>query len=144
MFINENDSTSLTKIIKSSDIGPVTINNLGAVYKSRPLSHMIQSAMSLRSSRSQSIDPLDPFYYYQKNSKASSADKRKVDKGSVEDSNINDQSIKRRKLFENENYDYLTKEIELDINANMSQQQHNEYVTKEFDIDINNIDESNL
>ncbi|CAB4479070.1 unnamed protein product [Rhizophagus irregularis] len=141
MFINENDSTSLTKIIKSSDIGPVTINNLGAVYKSRPLSHMIQSAMSLRSSRSQSIDP---FYYYQKNSKASSADKRKVDKGSVEDSNINDQSIKRRKLFENENYDYLTKEIELDINANMSQQQHNEYVTKEFDIDINNIDESNL
>ncbi|CAB4421160.1 unnamed protein product [Rhizophagus irregularis] len=98
--------------------------------------------MSLRRSRSQSIDP---FYYYQKNSKAS-ADKRKVDKGSVEDSNINDQSIKRRKLFENENHDYFTKEIELDINANMNQQQHNEieYVTKEFDIDINNIDESNL
>ncbi|CAB4385646.1 unnamed protein product [Rhizophagus irregularis] len=96
--------------------------------------------MSLRSSRSQSIDP---FYYYRKNSKAS-ADKRKVDKDSVEDSNINDQSTKRRKLFENENYDYFTKEIELDINANMNQQQHNEYVTKEFDIDINNIDESNL
>ncbi|CAB4470892.1 unnamed protein product [Rhizophagus irregularis] len=131
-----------TKVIKSSDIGPVTINNLGAVYKSRPLSQMIQSAMSLRRSRSQSIDP---FYYYQKNSKAS-ADKRKVDKGFVEDSNINDQSIKRRKLFENENHDYFTKEIELDINANMNQQQHNEieYVTKEFDIDINNIDESNL
>ncbi|RGB29948.1 kinase-like domain-containing protein [Rhizophagus diaphanus] len=134
------------KIIKSSDIGPVTMNNLGAVYKSRPLSHMIQSAMSLRRSRSQSIDP---FYYFQKNSKAS-ADKRKVDKASVEDSNINDQSIKRRKLFENENYDinasldYFTKEIELDINANMNQQQHNEYVTKEFDIDINNIDESHL
>ncbi|GBC44971.2 kinase-like domain-containing protein [Rhizophagus irregularis DAOM 181602=DAOM 197198] len=101
----------------------------------------IYSYGMIMSSRSQSIDP---FYYYQKNSKASSADKRKVDKGSVEDSNINDQSIKRRKLFENENYDYLTKEIELDINANMSQQQHNEYVTKEFDIDINNIDESNL
>ncbi|CAB4421232.1 unnamed protein product [Rhizophagus irregularis] len=101
---------------------------------------MIQSAISLRRSRSQSIDP---FYYYQKNSKAS-ADKRKVDKGSAEDSNINDQSIKRRKLFENENHDYFTKEIELDINANMNQQQHNEYVTKEFDIDINNIDDSNL
>ncbi|PKK71291.1 hypothetical protein RhiirC2_778577, partial [Rhizophagus irregularis] len=126
-----------TKVIKSSDIGPVTINNLGAVYKSRPLSQMIQSAMSLRRSRSQSIDP---FYYYQKNSKAS-ADKRKFDKGSVEDSNIKDQSIKRRKLFENENYDYFTKEIELDINVNMNQQQHNEYVTKEYDIDINNIDE---
>ncbi|POG73410.1 kinase-like domain-containing protein [Rhizophagus irregularis DAOM 181602=DAOM 197198] len=140
------EEESPTEIIESSDIGPVTTNNLGAIYKSRPLSHMIQSAMSLRSSRSQSIDP---FYYYRKNSKAS-ADKRKVDKDSVEDSNINDQSTKRRKLFENENYDlnasldYFTKEIELDINANMNQQQHNEYVTKEFDIDINNIDESNL
>ena len=45
-----------TKIIKSSDIGPVKINNPGAIYKSRPLSRMIQSAMSLRSSRSQSIN----------------------------------------------------------------------------------------
>ncbi|RIA88524.1 hypothetical protein C1645_739330 [Glomus cerebriforme] len=27
-----------TKIMKSSDIGPVTINNPGAIYKSRPLS----------------------------------------------------------------------------------------------------------
>ncbi|CAB4494716.1 unnamed protein product [Rhizophagus irregularis] len=131
-----------TKIIQSSDIGPVTMNDPGAIYKSRPLSKMIQSAMSLRSSRSQSIDP---FYYYQKNSKASSADKRKFDKDSVEDSNINGQSIKRRKLVGNVNYDlntsldYFTKEIELDINANINQQHYNEYVTKEFDIDINNI-----
>jgi serine/threonine protein kinase len=44
-----------TKIIKSPDIGPVTINNPGAIYKSRPLSCMINSAMSLRSSRHQSI-----------------------------------------------------------------------------------------
>jgi serine/threonine protein kinase len=43
-----------TKIIKSSDIGPVTTNNPGAIYKSRPLSGMIQSAMTSRSSRSQS------------------------------------------------------------------------------------------
>ena len=35
-----------TKIIESPDIGPVTINNPGAFYKSRPLSGMIQSAMS--------------------------------------------------------------------------------------------------
>ncbi|PKB97347.1 hypothetical protein RhiirA5_468460 [Rhizophagus irregularis] len=112
------------------------MNDPGAIYKSRPLSKMIQSAMSLRSSRSQSIDP---FYYYQKNSKASSADKRKFDKDSVEDSNINGQSIKRRKLVGNVNYDYFTKEIELDINANINQQHYNEYVTKEFDIDINNI-----
>jgi serine/threonine protein kinase len=43
-----------TKIIKSPDIGPVT-NNPGAIYKSRSLSVMINSAMSLRSSRNQSI-----------------------------------------------------------------------------------------
>ncbi|RGB37516.1 kinase-like domain-containing protein [Rhizophagus diaphanus] len=45
-----------TKIIESSDIGPVTKNNPGAIYRSRPLSAMINSAMSLRSSRSQSIN----------------------------------------------------------------------------------------
>jgi hypothetical protein len=45
-----------TKIIKSSDIGPVTLNNPGAIYKSRPLSAMINSAMSSRSLRSQSIN----------------------------------------------------------------------------------------
>ena len=44
-----------TNIIKSPDIGPVTINNPGAIYKSRSLSVMINSAMSLRSSRNQSI-----------------------------------------------------------------------------------------
>ena len=45
-----------TEVIKSPDIGPVTMNNPGAIYKNRPLSNMIQSAMSLRSSRSQSIN----------------------------------------------------------------------------------------
>src|SRR6266542_1232871 len=84
------------KIIKSSDIGPVATNNPGAIYKSRPLSGMIHSAMSLRSLRSQSINLetgkifcilnylfvmlaiiltlinyLDPFYYYWKNNQAS-------------------------------------------------------------------------
>ena len=48
------NSENQTKIIESSDIGPVTINNPGAIYKSRPLSGMINSVMSLRSSRSQS------------------------------------------------------------------------------------------
>ena len=43
-----------TKIKESPDIGPVTINNPGAIYQSRPLSGMINSVMSLRSSRSQS------------------------------------------------------------------------------------------
>jgi serine/threonine protein kinase len=45
-----------TKIIESSDIGPVIKNNPGAIYQSRPLSCMIQSAMSLRSSRSQTTN----------------------------------------------------------------------------------------
>ena len=45
-----------TEIIKSPDIGPVTINNLNAIFKSRPLSGMIQSAISLRSSRNRSIN----------------------------------------------------------------------------------------
>jgi len=44
-----------TKIIPSPDIGPITINNPGAIYKSRPLSSMIRSAESTRSLKSQSI-----------------------------------------------------------------------------------------
>ena len=56
MYNNElYDPNIATKIIKSSDIGPVTNNNPGAIYKSRPLSCMIRSAMSTRSLRSQSI-----------------------------------------------------------------------------------------
>ncbi|POG80920.1 kinase-like domain-containing protein [Rhizophagus irregularis DAOM 181602=DAOM 197198] len=110
---NNESYINQTKIIESSDIGPVTINNPDAIYKSRPLSRMIQSAMSLRNSRSQTIDP---FYYYQKN-----ADKRKFEDDSVEDSNDNEQSIKRRKFLENENSDYFTKEIELDINMSSNQ-----------------------
>ncbi|RIA98839.1 kinase-like domain-containing protein [Glomus cerebriforme] len=49
------NSENSTKIIPSSDIGPVKINNLGAIYKSRPLSGMIRSAMSTMSTRSRSI-----------------------------------------------------------------------------------------
>ena len=48
------DNKNPTNIIESSNIGPVTINNPGAIYKSRPLSEMINSVMSLRSLRSQS------------------------------------------------------------------------------------------
>jgi serine/threonine protein kinase len=58
IFINENKNcigNNPTKIMESSDIGPVAMNNLGAIYRSRSLSKMIHSAMSLRSLRSQSI-----------------------------------------------------------------------------------------
>src|SRR6266516_3629046 len=44
-----------TKIIKSPDIGPITTNDPGAIYKSRSLSVMIKSAESTRSLRSQNI-----------------------------------------------------------------------------------------
>ncbi|CAB4393439.1 unnamed protein product [Rhizophagus irregularis] len=74
--------------------------------------------MSLRNSRSQTID------------------KRKFEDDSVEDSNDNEQSIKRRKFLENEN-NYFTKEIELDINMSSNQPHDEGYVTKEIDLDIN-------
>src|SRR6266536_6491886 len=51
----DNVSNKQTKIIKSPDIGPITKNNPGAIYKSRPLSTMIKSAESTRSLRSQDI-----------------------------------------------------------------------------------------
>ncbi|CAB4490177.1 unnamed protein product [Rhizophagus irregularis] len=85
-----------TKIIESSDIGPVTTTHLGAIYKSRPLSGMINSAMSLRSLRSQPINL------------------EKV-KRKFEDNNNDGQSIKRKKLFENKNNEYITKEYGFDI-----------------------------
>jgi serine/threonine protein kinase len=55
MYLKE-DNNNPTKIIHSLDIGPVKINHSGAIYKSRPLSRMINTAMSLCSLRSQSID----------------------------------------------------------------------------------------
>ncbi|CAB4490178.1 unnamed protein product [Rhizophagus irregularis] len=91
------DNKYPTKII-GSDIGPITTNNPGAIYKSRPLSGMINSAMSLWSLRSQSVN-LEKV-------------KRKFEYNNDDGQNIN---IKRKKLFENENNDYFTKEIELDI-----------------------------
>ncbi|RIA84988.1 kinase-like domain-containing protein [Glomus cerebriforme] len=105
-----------TPIIPSPDIGPVKTNNPGAIYKSRPLSDMIQSAISSRSSRSRSInlesDESDPFYYYPKNNMSINAGKRKFENNLDND---NGQNIKRKKSSKNENNDYLTIEIELDI-----------------------------
>jgi serine/threonine protein kinase len=58
MLDNENKNIyhkNPTKIIKSPDIGPVAINDPGAIYKSRPLSEMIKSVASTISLRSQNI-----------------------------------------------------------------------------------------
>ncbi|CAB4436807.1 unnamed protein product [Rhizophagus irregularis] len=66
---------------------------------------------------------IDPFYYYQKNT-----DKRKLEDDLVKESNDNEQSIKRRKFLENENSD---------INISSNQSCDKGYVTKEIDLDIN-------
>ncbi|CAB4421238.1 unnamed protein product [Rhizophagus irregularis] len=105
---------------ESSDIGPVPKNNPGAIYRSRPLSAMINSAMSLRSSRSQSIN-LEKL-------------KRRFEDYLIEDNNDYGRSIKREKLYENE--DYLTKEIDLDIDVNFD---NNGYITNEINFDIDTL-----
>uniref|UniRef100_U9UW75 Serine-threonine/tyrosine-protein kinase catalytic domain-containing protein n=2 Tax=Rhizophagus irregularis TaxID=588596 RepID=U9UW75_RHIID len=125
-----------TEIVKSSDIGPVTTNNPNAIYKSRNLSGMISTAMSLRSLRShQSINLgniAEQFNYYRKNNKTSTG-KRKYENDLIEDKNDSG-SIKRKKLFENKNNDYLSEEIKFDIDINFN---NNEYITIENDFDIN-------
>src|SRR5205085_3529629 len=56
IFINEIiKEKNTTKIIISPDIGPITMNNSGAVYQSRLLSAMIKSAESTRSLKSLNI-----------------------------------------------------------------------------------------
>ncbi|PKB99195.1 hypothetical protein RhiirA5_366579, partial [Rhizophagus irregularis] len=96
-----------TKIAESSDIGFVLKNNLGAIYKSRPLSAMINSAMSLRSSKSLSINL------------GTGKSKRKFE--DLITDNDDGQWIKKEKLCENEINEYLTNEIEFDINVNFNQ-----------------------
>ncbi|POG82979.1 kinase-like domain-containing protein [Rhizophagus irregularis DAOM 181602=DAOM 197198] len=122
MYWNEQDTR--TKIIQSSDIGPVTTNNPGAIYRSRPLSGMIQSAMFTMSTslRSQSITAeFELSNYHQKND-ISFNDKRKFDDTQIENSfNDGDKFIKKVKLIENENNDYTTQEFELDINIDSEQ-----------------------
>ncbi|CAB4385592.1 unnamed protein product [Rhizophagus irregularis] len=108
---------------ESLDIGPVPKNNPGAIYKSRPLSAIINSAMTLRSSKSEPIN-LKKL-------------KRRFEDDLIEDYNDNNydgRNIKREKLYENE--DYLTKVIDLDIDVNFD---NNGYITNEIDFDIDTL-----
>ncbi|PKC57563.1 hypothetical protein RhiirA1_472307 [Rhizophagus irregularis] len=77
--------------------------------------------MSLRSSRSLSI--------------SLEKSKRKFEDNLIED-NDEGRSIKKEKLYENE--DYFTEEFNLDIDINFN---NNEYISKEndFDIDTQNL-----
>ncbi|POG71114.1 kinase-like domain-containing protein [Rhizophagus irregularis DAOM 181602=DAOM 197198] len=109
---------SKTKIIISSDIGPVTTNNPDAIYKSRYLSGMIKSAASTRSLRSQSITvKLDQLDFDQRNSNV----KRKFEDNQFENNFINGTSNKKIKPIEDKNNVYATKELEFDIDINSSQ-----------------------
>ncbi|UZO05629.1 uncharacterized protein OCT59_025973 [Rhizophagus irregularis] len=131
---------SKCEIKKSSEIGPVTTNNPGAIYRSRPLSGIIQSAMftmSTRSLRSESITAeVDLFHCHQKND-ITFNDKRKFDDNQIENSFNGDKIIKKIKLIENENNDYITQEFELDIDINSEQCIIDKsYITQEIDFDI--------
>ncbi|GBC24861.2 kinase-like domain-containing protein [Rhizophagus irregularis DAOM 181602=DAOM 197198] len=86
------------EIIKSPDIGPIT-NNPNAIYKSRSLSAMIKSAESTRSLKIQRYKPFNE-------------DKRKRDDNLIEDTG---------------NSDYLSKELEFDIDNNIDISKFNKF-----------------
>ncbi|CAB5374302.1 unnamed protein product [Rhizophagus irregularis] len=124
---------SKTKIIKSPKIGPVTTNNPDAIYKSRHLSVMIESAASARISRSQPIAlDLDRLDYRQRNFN----DKRKFEDNQFGNSFDNGTSNKKIKPIEDENNVYATKEFEFDIDINSIQSKDDGYITREIDFDI--------
>ncbi|GBC19931.2 kinase-like domain-containing protein [Rhizophagus irregularis DAOM 181602=DAOM 197198] len=112
-------------IIKSSDIGPVTTNNPKAIYKSRYLSDMIKSAASTISLRIQSV--------------TSELVKRKFNDNqldnSIDNRFDNGKNIKRIKIIKDESIDYITTELEFDIDTK-SDQSNDEYITNEIDFDI--------
>ncbi|EXX57799.1 Ssk22p [Rhizophagus irregularis DAOM 197198w] len=83
----QNESYNQTKIINSPDIGPITTNNPGDIYKSRPLSTMIKSVKFTKSLKSQSIIP--------------EFGKRKFNNNLIE--NNNEDNVKKSKLYENKN-----------------------------------------
>ncbi|GES84788.1 kinase-like domain-containing protein [Rhizophagus clarus] len=129
---NENTICSHTEIIRSSDIGPVA-NNPSAIYKSRYLSGMIKSAASTRSLRSQSIisEP-DQFNFYQRNSN----NKRKLGDNQFGNKSDNGTNNKKIKQIEDENNDYVTKELKFDIDINSKQSKDDGYITREIGFDI--------
>ncbi|UZO15236.1 uncharacterized protein OCT59_006667 [Rhizophagus irregularis] len=94
-----NGNVNQIEIIKSSDIGPVTTNNPGAIYKSRYLSDMIKSAASTRSLRSKSITSED----HQRSSNNKRKSRKFEDNNQSENNFDNGESIKKIKLIEDKN-----------------------------------------
>ncbi|CAB4491565.1 unnamed protein product [Rhizophagus irregularis] len=124
IFNIEGKNMNPTKIIKSSDIGPVATNNPGAIYKSRHLSGMIQSAMSTRSLRGKSI--------------TAEVGKRKFEDNQAKNCFDEDKFIKKIRSIETEDNDYITQEFELDIDMNYSKKYIDDerYISQEIDFDI--------
>ncbi|RIA91184.1 hypothetical protein C1645_768235 [Glomus cerebriforme] len=73
--------------------------------------------MSVMSSKSQSTTLNELFFHYQK-SYISFNEKRKSEEHQFENSFNEGKSVKKTKLDENENNDYVTEEFELDIDLN--------------------------
>ncbi|RIA98843.1 kinase-like domain-containing protein [Glomus cerebriforme] len=115
VYRKESYNENSTKIIPSSDIGPVKINNPGAIYKSRPLSGMIRSAMSTMSTRSLISRSI-----------ISEAVKRKFEDNQIANSFNGAKSTKKVKLIENENNDYVTKENEFELDIDINSKQYND------------------
>ncbi|CAB4374088.1 unnamed protein product [Rhizophagus irregularis] len=89
---------------------------------------MIKSATSTRSLKSQSItSKLDQFDIYDPNNK------RKFDDNQ---SNNHGENMKKTKLIEDENNDYVTKEFKFDIDNNSKQPNDKKYITREIGFDI--------
>ncbi|GBC04928.1 hypothetical protein RclHR1_05950012 [Rhizophagus clarus] len=113
----EKEWKDTTEIIESSNIGPITTVNPDAIYKSRLLSIMIISAENTINIKK--------------------IDKRRLDEFFENDENDENEII-RKKLFKYEiNNDYLTKELEFDIDNNINKFYNKDlYITKEIKFDI--------
>ncbi|CAB5096139.1 unnamed protein product [Rhizophagus irregularis] len=96
-----------TKIIKSPDIGPITINNPDFIYKSRSLSTMINSVES-----TEIFTKLDPY----QSSDEFFNDKRELDINLIEERT--NKKIKLTEIDDDDDeefeFDRLTKESEFD------------------------------
>ncbi|CAB4441858.1 unnamed protein product [Rhizophagus irregularis] len=66
-----------------------------------------------------------------------SINKRKFEDNNQSENNFDDgENIKRTKLIEDENNNYVTKEIKFDIDTNSKQPNDKKYITKEIGFDI--------
>ncbi|GBC04925.1 hypothetical protein RclHR1_05950009 [Rhizophagus clarus] len=114
MLAYEMNRENQTKIIESPYIGPVPTNNPGAIYKSRPLNEMINSAILTINLRNLNV--------------TSKIDKRKID-DLIKDNYENDKFNKKIKSFESEHNDYLM-ELDNGIETNTGESNNYYYIAE--------------